>query len=98
MANVYRSARFADAFVTLEADSVLRRWWQAILAVFLADSSIGGSSKIVVRDTKSHVRWVNHGYHENQDPVGRFGEICDEVEYFGLDQFLRRHSAGYFSR
>jgi hypothetical protein len=98
VAKVYENARFSDATVTLEADSFLRRSTQAILALVLFDPSVAGSYKIVVKDLNSHIAWVNHGYHGDEDPFGCFREICHDVGYFGLDEFLRRHSEGYFSR
>lgn len=43
------------------------------------------------------VRWVNHGYTAGSDVGARFREIRDEVRYFGLETFVKRRQARYFS-
>jgi hypothetical protein len=51
----------------------------------------------VVRALDSNeVQWSNDGYTSDADPEGCFEEIRDEVEHFGLEEFLRRHTPGYF--
>jgi hypothetical protein len=99
---IYHSARLSDAVITLESGSESRSLLSFIgrLVIGVLDLSWESSPprfKIVVRTLDSdEVEWSNDGYTPDVDPEGCFEEIRDEVEYFGLDEFLRRHTPGYF--
>jgi hypothetical protein len=102
---IYDQVDFPDAVVTLEEDS-RKNLWYTILNIIDGLLSMGSGrtdfsivQKIVVTDRNTgEVRWSNGGYRQDVDPEGCFQEICDEVEHFGLEQFVRRHTPGYFSR
>jgi len=97
MAKVYETKNLPDAVVTIEADTLFRRAAQFFAALIAWDSDVLGSYAIVVRDRQGQVRWSEGGYRGGTDPFGCFRELCNEVDYFGLDTFLKRHGAGYFS-
>lgn len=92
-----RDKALRDAVVRIEADSLLRRLRQFAVALFTWDSTLLGSYRIVVSDLGGFVLWTNPGYSGETDPFGCFREVCEEIEYFGLETFRKRHGPGYFS-
>lgn len=98
-----RSVDVDRAVVTLRPDTKPRRflsWLFDFVDIWIGGA--GGESgrlQIIVTDKGSGKDvWVNHGYTSESDPDEAFRAICEEIRYFTLDGFLRRHSRGYFSR
>ena len=51
---------------------------------------------VVAEKDTGRIVWTNHGYTPSQDPEGAYHTLCEEIDYFTLDGFLRRRSPGYW--
>lgn len=97
------SAEVDNAIVLLAKDAPLRRFFFGLIDfIDIWVGGVGGQSgrlQIIVRDKRNgDVVWVNHGYTPSANPEEAFESICEEIRYFTLEGFLRRHSKGYLRR
>lgn len=99
-----RQRREVDrAVVFLAAEEPIRGLWYwlfNLLDVWLGGpGTIAPALQIIVADKETgRIVWSNHGYQPGQNPVGAFDALCDEIDYFTLDGFLRRQSPRYWNR